>query len=74
MKRTTCIIGMLLTMTIVSSTFAGCGKKATEGDPVAKDTMAKDTITALLPPVSPTYQKNFEQMQKILISSIQILH
>jgi multiple sugar transport system substrate-binding protein len=25
---------------------------------------AKDTITALLPPVSPNYQKNFEQMSK----------
>lgn len=64
MKRTTCIIGMLLTMTIISSTFVGCGKKATEGDTTAKDTMAKDTITALLPPVSPTYQKNFDQMTK----------
>lgn len=64
MKRTKCIIGMLLTMTIVSSTLIGCGKKAAEVEPVAKDPMAKDTITALLPPVSPIYQKNFVQMEK----------
>lgn len=64
MKRTTCIIGMLLTMTLVASAFAGCGKKAAEGNTAAKDPLAKDTITALLPPVSPVYQQNFEQMSK----------
>jgi multiple sugar transport system substrate-binding protein len=64
MKRTKCIIGMLLTMSIVSSTLAGCGNKATNEDAVAKEETAKDTITALLPPFSPEYQKNFAQMEK----------
>lgn len=58
---------MALTLALTSVTACGGGKETPApgggaATPPAGD--AKDTITALLPPVSPNYQNNFAQMEK----------
>lgn len=53
------ILTMALASTLVISSLTGCQGK-TSNTPKEG---AADTITALLPPVSPTYQNNFPQME-----------
>jgi multiple sugar transport system substrate-binding protein len=74
MKKQLRIGSAVLALTLSVSALAACGSKndntgsaspsgsAPSGSAAASE--AKDTITALLPPVSPTYQDNFAQMEK----------
>lgn len=69
MKRNTRILSFVMAMLMAATAFSGCSSSATQsstpaGSSGASASTAKDTITALLPPVSPTYQKNFDQMAK----------
>lgn len=70
-------ISLLLAATLTLTPLAACSKSSSEGTSSpspsasgAAGTQApaasgeKDTITALLPPVSPTYQDKFDQMAK----------
>jgi len=69
-------ISLLLAATLTLTPLAACSKSSTEGSssPAPSATAGsgtqapasgeKDTITALLPPVSPTYQDKFDQMEK----------
>jgi multiple sugar transport system substrate-binding protein len=59
MKSKKSLFTSVLAVTMAMSVLAACGGGTT---PAASQ--ANDTITALLPPVSPNYQKNFEQMAK----------
>lgn len=58
------LIALAMTLSLSISVFTGCGNKSTATDSSAKGSDEPDTITALLPPVSPNYQKNFDQMAK----------
>jgi multiple sugar transport system substrate-binding protein len=71
MKRNVRILSFAMAVLMTSTALTGCNgstaqSKAEGGSTpaVASESNAKDTITALLPPVSPTYQKNFEKMEK----------
>lgn len=71
-------LSLMLAATLSVSALTACGgnnNKNGASSPAASasgsaaasgsaDSGAKDTITALLPPVSPTYQDNFDQMEK----------
>jgi multiple sugar transport system substrate-binding protein len=72
MKSKTKIAASVLALTLSLGTLSACGSgNNNEPAPSAKPSNtanggaseAKDTITALLPPVSPTYQENFKQME-----------
>ncbi|MFC5401288.1 ABC transporter substrate-binding protein [Cohnella soli] len=72
MKRKTRVLASVLALSLSAASLAACssnnnGNNASpSGTPGASGgtSAAKDTITALLPPVSSTYQDNFEQMAK----------
>jgi multiple sugar transport system substrate-binding protein len=72
MKRKKSVITTVMAVTVAMSVLTACGsgsdKKAqpapSGGNTPAATTPAKDTITALLPPVSPNYQKMFDQITK----------
>ncbi|KQX48427.1 ABC transporter substrate-binding protein [Paenibacillus sp. Root444D2] len=72
MKRKMPVLASVVALTMALTACGGTsGTKATTtpaGTPAPAATAgastAKDTITALLPPVSPNYQKTFEQMSK----------
>ncbi|MCR8643634.1 extracellular solute-binding protein [Paenibacillus sp. N1-5-1-14] len=70
MKRKMRLITSVLALTMATSALAACGNsdsKDTAGTPApgkTADAGAKDTITALLPPVSPNFQKTFDQISK----------
>lgn len=53
------ILTLAVASTMIISSLTGCQSKKTD---TSKEGAA-DTITALLPPVSPTYQNNFPQME-----------
>ncbi|WP_214626760.1 ABC transporter substrate-binding protein [Paenibacillus agaridevorans] len=72
MKSKTKIAASVLALTLSLGTLSACGsgnnnepaqsaKPSNTANGGASE--AKDTITALLPPVSPTYQENFKQME-----------
>jgi len=72
MKSKTKIAASVLALTLSLGTLSACGSgNNNEPAQTAKPSNtanggaseAKDTITALLPPVSPTYQENFKQME-----------
>ncbi|MHA6481930.1 ABC transporter substrate-binding protein [Paenibacillus sp. strain BS8-2] len=60
---------LALTLSMGALTACGSGNNDNNSTPSPTNTTdggaseAKDTITALLPPVSPTYQENFKQME-----------
>lgn len=65
------VLALTMTITACGGSSGADNKESSSPSPSssasAKPTAApaaKDTITALLPPVSPNYQKNFEQMAK----------
>jgi len=69
MKRNTRILSFVMATLMAATAFSGCSSSPAQsstpaGGSGASASTAKDTITALLPPVSPTYQKNFEKMAK----------
>lgn len=64
MKNIKKLVALSMTLSLGISALAGCGNKKTPVSSSGKDSKATDTITALLPPVSPNYQKNFDQMAK----------
>lgn len=61
MKKFARVLGTLLAVALVASAFTGCKKKATD---TSSESTAPDTVTALLPPVSASYQQNFDQFSK----------
>lgn len=75
MKKFSRTISMLLAVLMITGIVAGCGKStdntsnssasnvSTSNSTGGASTEA-DTITALLPPVSPTYQENFDKFSK----------
>ncbi|WP_276355301.1 ABC transporter substrate-binding protein [Cohnella caldifontis] len=73
MKKQLRIGSVVLALTLSVSSLAACSSKNDDSGAASPSgsapsssaaTGAKDTITALLPPVSPTYQDNFAQMEK----------
>ncbi|MDR6553330.1 extracellular solute-binding protein [Paenibacillus qinlingensis] len=70
MKRKMPILASVVALTMALTACGGTsGTKETTtpagtNAPAATASTAKDTITALLPPVSPNYQKTFEQLSK----------
>ncbi|WNQ11989.1 extracellular solute-binding protein [Paenibacillus aurantius] len=73
MKRQKTVITSVLTATMAMSVLSACGggsdsKGAASSSPGGSASPAaseaKDTITALLPPVSPNFQKTFDQISK----------
>ncbi|MFC5452039.1 ABC transporter substrate-binding protein [Paenibacillus aestuarii] len=73
MKKKMHVFASVLALTLAATSLTACGSKSDTGktgaaSPAASagaaNSTAKDTITALLPPVSPNYQKNFDQMAK----------
>ncbi|MFS0838072.1 ABC transporter substrate-binding protein [Paenibacillus sp. 1P03SA] len=64
MKRKLRAAASVLVLTMAVSTLAACGDSGKKEGGAAGDPNAKDTITALLPPVSASYQNNFAQMAK----------
>jgi multiple sugar transport system substrate-binding protein len=75
MKTRTRILGIMLVLLLVVSSIVGCGKTTPAATPSVAPSASKtpeptpsgpepDTITALLPPISPNYQKGIEQLQK----------
>jgi len=74
MKRCSRMLSIALVMLMLVVMAVGCGSKSpdtanntTAGTAADKSTIVadeKDTVTALLPPVSPNYQKNFDQFSK----------
>jgi len=73
MKKKMHVFASVLALTLAATSLTACGSKSGTGttgtaSPAASagaaNSTAKDTITALLPPVSPNYQKNFDQMAK----------
>lgn len=71
MKRKMRVASLILALTLSAGSLAACSSKndggtaspAASGASSSAASDAKDTITALLPPVSPTYQDNFKQME-----------
>jgi multiple sugar transport system substrate-binding protein len=64
MKNVKKIIALAMCSALVVSSFVGCQSKTAQTTQTPSATSAKeDKITALLPPVSPSYQKNFPQME-----------
>lgn len=64
MKRKTRFAATILALTL-SLGLTACGSGSdNKAEPGKTDSGAKDTITALLPPVSPTYQENFKKMEE----------
>ena len=69
MKKSTRILSLAMATLMTATAFSGCSSSAPQSSAPASGSeasasTAKDTITALLPPVSPNYQKNFDQMAK----------
>jgi multiple sugar transport system substrate-binding protein len=72
MIKKTRVLSSIFALTIALSTLSACGNSSTKdsssNSPASSsgssNENAKDTITALLPPVSPTFQTNFAQMEK----------
>lgn len=72
MKKFSRIISLLLALALVAGLAAACGNNldnaansgTAAGSSSAANSPAADTITALLPPVSPTYQQNFDKFSK----------
>jgi multiple sugar transport system substrate-binding protein len=74
MKTKIRVLSSIFALTIALTTLSACGDSSSSKDsssttPAASaanssNTGAKDTVTALLPPVSPGFQANFDQMQK----------
>lgn len=60
MKNVKKIMALAMCSAIIASSLVGCQSKS---QPAAGNSTKEDTITALLPPVSPNYQKNFPQME-----------
>ncbi|MFC4775755.1 ABC transporter substrate-binding protein [Paenibacillus sp. GCM10023252] len=65
------VLASVMALSLSLTTLAACGNNTNNNSDTnsgntngGAKTEAKDTITALLPPVSPTYQENFEQMAK----------
>lgn len=69
MKKSTRILSLAMATLMTATAFSGCSSSAPQSSAPAFRFRSirfnrKDTITALLPPVSPNYQKNFDQMAK----------
>ncbi|WP_314591321.1 extracellular solute-binding protein [Paenibacillus terrigena] len=77
MKRKMRVLASICALTLALTALTACGSSSTTKEGTPSDTnnntnnntnvsteAAKDTITALLPPVSPAYQENFPQMEK----------
>ncbi len=64
MKNVKKLIALGMTVALGVTALTGCGSKPAATNASGKGSDEPDTITALLPPVSPNYQKNFEQMSK----------
>ncbi|ANE48213.1 ABC transporter substrate-binding protein [Paenibacillus swuensis] len=72
MKKNNRMLTSVFAATMAFSVLAGCGNSADNNNTAAPSNNggntpkgeAKDTITALLPPVSPNYQKTFDQITK----------
>lgn len=54
-------MGLVLAASLLATGFAGCKKKEQSA---GTNSTAPDTVTALLPPISGSYQKNFDQFEK----------
>ena len=54
-------MGVVLAASLLATGFAGCQKKDKNA---GSDSTAPDTVTALLPPISANYQKNFDSFEK----------
>ena len=73
MKKNAQILASILALVMTAGTFSACGENKNSSSSGASGSAsssgaesvsdAKDTITALLPPVSANYQSNFEQME-----------
>ncbi|TJY42303.1 extracellular solute-binding protein [Cohnella pontilimi] len=74
MKRKLRVLASIMALTLSVTSLAACGSSKGDSSPSPSGSASasgsaapsgeKDTITALLPPVSPTYQDNFAQMEK----------
>lgn len=75
MKRKVRFAATILSLVLTTGALAACGSGGDKAEPTAAGsntpqgsaaptTAAKDTITALLPPVSPKYQSNFKKMEE----------
>jgi multiple sugar transport system substrate-binding protein len=70
MKRAKRIIVLLLIALLIVTSAVGCSNKgatnstANSGGQSTKSENAPDTITALLPPITPNFQKNLDQISK----------
>lgn len=73
MKSKKSLFTTVLAVTMAMTALTACGSGADNKNPVQPApggstspaaTPANDTITALLPPVSPNYQKSFDQIAK----------
>ncbi len=74
MKKPTRVLSFAMATMMVATAFTGCSRSASPSSASASGSgsagtssaasTAKDTITALLPPVSPSYQKNFDKMEQ----------
>lgn len=61
MKKSLRLMGVVLAASLLATGFAGCQKKDKNA---GSDSTAPDTVTALLPPISANYQKNFDSFEK----------
>jgi len=73
MKKRLHVLALIMAVTMALTTLAACGSSNNNGGSATNNPSstnsgtkepAKDTITALLPPVSGNFQSNFEQMEK----------
>jgi len=71
MKKRLNVLALILAVTLMLSTLAACGSSNNGGSTATNKPSnggsaepAKDTIKALLPPVSGNFQSNFDQMEK----------
>ncbi|MDR0270715.1 extracellular solute-binding protein [Paenibacillus sp.] len=58
------VFALSMALTTLSACGGGSGSKDAKSSSNTEDPNAKDTITALLPPVSANFQNNFAQMEK----------
>lgn len=65
MKRFMRIIVLLMATLLIVTSFTACGNNPSNNTTTSEKSSAKtDTITALLPPITPNFQKNTDQIAK----------
>ncbi|MBE9914853.1 extracellular solute-binding protein [Paenibacillus donghaensis] len=65
MKKRMRVLASVFALSMALTTLSACGSGSKDAESKnADDPNAKDTITALLPPVSANFQSNFDQMAK----------